>query len=210
MSKTYSAFISEVEHPAKFNKLVKQMHGVKDHADPAQDPENYTPVVGKTATPPKGKKSIKEQDSYLDAEVSDTQSMIYNYLQQLDLIADSVIYSDQHSKTSLFVSMLGDLVAAFADEGAKTAEPESAPEHPSEAEPVSEPYHDYYESYTAGPLTLNDGTEVQLTNEQCDALNKMGSSAKGSLDKTLKKNLKEFEALVDYAMTLNEQVASDD
>lgn len=65
---------------------------------------------------------------------------------------------------------------------------------------------DLQESYRAGELHLNDGTVVNLSEKDASCLNRMakGTQSKESLDRTLKKNLKEFNALLDFAKSLKE------
>jgi len=62
------------------------------------------------------------------------------------------------------------------------------------------------EGYSAGEMKLADGSSVTLSEKDASCLNRMssGTKSKDSLDKTLKKNLKEFNALLDFAKSLKE------
>lgn len=117
---------------------------------------------------------------------------------------------EQGRKAKTYLDMAGSL-ARNGDEDGRDDAAEKVVKHTTKRanrlDGISKAADKLAESYTAGEFKLHDGSTVTVSENDAECLNRMvkGTSNKASLEKTLKKNLKEFNAILQFAKTIKEE-----
>lgn len=200
MAKSFDQLMNEVEFPTKFNKFVANtIHTTSTYPNDTENEENFKEKGPKTPNRPKGHgapggKKLAEGSADVVSSYSDE---IYRLMEEIDSIYDQAVFAGSTESIKKLAEKLRDARDTILEQlpindvdsqkmestGGETVAPATA------------------EQYEAGDYDLADGTTITVSEDVAEALNSLfvNKRAQQLLEKTMFKNHKEFNAVVQMA-----------